>query len=154
MNVWSVPRGVIIIVGIVGLILGVLIGIIQIRQMFSLEYYAYSPYPNTLSGATQEASILITNIWLAISGVMGGLLLMIPVGMGRLSRVTGYTTPNAEVVPKAYRAGGIYMIIGGAVSLIARIFFSKGEMSLVVIVPIAMLIIGIVALLAGMAKKT
>lgn len=50
MNVWAVPRGVVITVGTVGLLSGVLTGIIQIKQIFSPDYYSYSAYPDTLSG--------------------------------------------------------------------------------------------------------
>jgi hypothetical protein len=149
-------RVVLIIIGAIGLILGVIIGVIQIMTMFSREgALAYATlYPNTLSGAAQEAGIIFTNIYLAMAGIMGGLLFIIPVRMGRLVRAAGYTTPNAEVVPKAYRAGGIYMIVGGVLAVIARFLFSKveGSQPLIMIVPLLILVFGIIGLVASLAK--
>jgi hypothetical protein len=150
-------RVVLIILGVIGLILGVIIGVVQIITMFSEEgALAYATlYPNTLSGAAQQMGILFTNIYLAMAGIMGGLLYMIPVRMGRLVRAAGYTTPNAEVVPKAYRAGGIYMIVGGVLAVIARFLFSKvdiGHQPLIMIIPLLILAFGIIGLVASLAK--
>ena len=152
MRALSIPRTAVIAAGVIGLIVGIVIGVLQIAAMFFATTSSYSYFyssSNTLIGVAQETAIRFTNIWLAIAGIIGGLLLLMPVRMGRLLRAAGYTTPNTEVVPKAYRAGGIYMIMGGTLATISHLIFVRPE---IVLLPLVAVIIGVIGLLAGLAK--
>ena len=157
MRTSPILRIVLVLLGVVALIFGAYIGIYQIKFIFSkegIQTYA-TIYPNSLSGAAQELGILLTNIWLAMTGIVGGLLYIIPVKMGRWVRAAGYITPNAEVIPKAYRAGGIYMIVGSVLSIIARLLFSKAakeDYLIIMILPLLMLVIGIIGLIPSLTK--
>jgi uncharacterized membrane protein len=151
----SISKVVVIIAGVIGLIVGVIIGVYQILMFFNPDEYLYL-YPNTLNGVTQELTILLTNIWLALAGIIGGLLFLVPLKMGRSMHVAGYTTPNVEVIPKAYRFGGIYMIVWGILSIIARLLFSNVDTAFrpfIIILPLLIIIIGIIGLLVGLAKN-
>ena len=155
MHTSFIPRIIIVLIGLIGLALGIAIGVIQVLFMFADAGSYSSLYPNTLSGAVQEMSIMLTNIWLALACVWGGLLYMVPVRIGRLTRVASNITPNEEVVPKAYRAGGIYIIIASILAIIARFLFSRvdaGLEPLVIIMPVVTLIIGAVGLFASFAR--
>jgi hypothetical protein len=154
---FTVSKLVFILIGLVAFLLGIVTGTIQIVIMFSQErIVAYnSMFPNTLSGAAQQMSILYTNFWLAFAGIMSGLLFMAPVRIGRAFRVAGYTTPDVEVVPKAYRAGGIYLVIGGILALAARLFVGSSINNLeilVLILPLVFIGLGVCGLVAGLVK--
>jgi hypothetical protein len=154
---FSISKLVFILIGLVAFLLGIVTGTMQIVVMFSQErIFAYnSMFPNSLSGAAQQMSILYTNLWLAMAGVMSGLLFMAPVKIGRAFRAAGYTTPDVEVVPKAYRAGGIYLVIGGILALAARLFVGSSIDNLeilVLILPIIFIGLGVCGLVAGLVK--
>jgi hypothetical protein len=157
MNQSPVPKVVFIIVGLVAFLLGVITAVMQLMAMFSAAGIAtYNTlYPNTLSGAAAQSSMVITNFWMALAGIMGGLLFMSPVKLGRSLRVVTYTTPDEEAVPKSYRGGGLYLIIGGILAVVARLFFSpvSNDSKIVVLVlPFLFIILGVAGLVASLVK--
>jgi len=149
MQALSIPRVVVMVVGIVVLILGILAGIGLVMAVILSG--GSSPYPNTLPGVSQEMAMILSSAWLAVFSIIGGLTFLMPVRMGRLLRAAGYTTPDAEVVPKAYRTGGVCMLVAGVVAAVANFLFAPMDI-LDVALLLVVIIAGIIGLLAGLGR--
>jgi len=149
MQALSIQRVVVVVVGIVVLILGITAGIGVIMAVI-LSGGSF-PYPNTLAGVSQGLALILSSALLAGFSIIGGLTFLMPVRMGRLWRVAGYITPDAEVVPKAYRAGGAAMLGAGILAAVVNFLFAPMDM-LDVAILLVVIIAGIIGLLAGLSR--
>lgn len=149
MRALSIPKAVVMVVGVVVLILGILAGTGLVITLILLG--GYFLYSNTLAGALQEMAVIFSSGWLAVSSIICGLMFLMPVRMGRRFRAAGYTTPDAEVVPKAYRSGGAYMLVAGVVAAVVHFLFAPIDILDVALLLVA-IIGGIIGLLAGLGQ--
>ena len=148
MRALSIPKVVVMVVGVVVLILGILAGIsLVITLILSGGFFLYA---NTFARASQQWVIMYASACIACFSIIGGLIFLMPVKMGRRFRAARYTTPDMEVVPKAYRTGGVYMLVAGVVAAVMNFLFAPIYI-LDVALPIVLIIGGIIGLLAGSA---
>ena len=145
----TISRAIVVVTGIVVLILGIIM-LIGLWAVIILSA-GYSPYENTLAGASQEGVMLWTTTAASVGSIFGGLLFLMPLRMGRWLRAASYTTPDAEVIPKAYRSGGWGLIVVGIIAALANFLFAP--MTLLDVVLLLVVIgAGVIGLLASVSR--
>ena len=145
-----VSRLTMVLAGIIAIALGIYV--LAGWVVFLIESAGQSSFENTLFGASAEMIVIYTTVAVGIGAVMGGLLFVGPIRMGRLFRAGNYTTPDRAVIPKAYLSGGWAIIVVALASGLARWLFTDPTYWYLLILAVAVAT-GIIGLVNGYALK-
>src|SRR4030042_645580 len=151
----SIPKPVMILIGVIVLVVAIIVGVRQISFMIDQFKYGY-PYSSQFTESIQELAFTFVNFYLCFAGIMGALAFIVPTWAGRKLYRTGYALSDEETVPKAYRAGGINLIVAGvlAIAVYVWIFQSYNFYSNAVLFPVVLLVLGITGAMGGINRKT
>ncbi len=143
-----ISRTLMVLSGIVVLALGI---IVEIGVFTAIMSGSLQRLPNTFAAVGSGMGLMYSVLFLGAGAITGGLLFLMPVKMGRRFRAASYTTPDADVVPKAYRTGGITLLIFGGIAIVTN--FLLAPMSVLDLVLLLVVIAaGVIGVTAGSGK--
>ncbi|OGN98030.1 MAG: hypothetical protein A2Y89_06280 [Chloroflexi bacterium RBG_13_51_18] len=138
-----------ILAGVAVIVMGIIIGVLQVAAYVEQFTYGF-PYSTEFTESFQEIALMLVNFYLLATGIMSGLAYIVPVWAGRKLHRTGYAISDEETVPKAYRSGGIGLIIAGVIAIAVYIWVLDSN---IIALPIIMLVLGILGVVAGITSK-
>lgn len=153
-----IPRVLIILAGLVGIFFGLALTIGQAYGIYTMIQARGQAFLDAnlylLNKINLQAVPAVANVFSGLFSLSGGLTLLFPIFGGRNLHRLGNKIPDVEVVPKAYRDGGIELIVSGALVLAGHLLLVWLKVDdRPAISPFIIMSSGIVGVLASLSKN-
>jgi len=151
-----IPKPVMIILGLCVLVVVVIVAIREV-EYFQGEIHAISHgyFGGDFGTEFQKMTYMMANIFQIGFGIMSSLGFLFPVWAGRKLYRKGFTASAEEIVPKAYRSAGTYLIVIGLLAVVVYgwIMSSNNFFTNDIFLPASLVVMGIIGIIGGIARK-